>query len=63
MTASQVQAASTRLLLCNGDATDLATWSNIPYFLLQAGMQEGFLQGGLPLQPQRLSRRGRLWNL
>jgi glycosyltransferase involved in cell wall biosynthesis len=63
MTASQVQVASTRLLLCNGDATDLATWSNTPYFLLQAGLKEGFLHGGLPLQPQRLRRRGRLWNL
>lgn len=52
-----------RHLLCCGDATDLATWSNIPYFLLQAGLSQGLLQGGLKLQPQQLRRRGRLWNL
>lgn len=50
-------------LLCCGDATDLATWSNIPYFLLQAGISQGLLQGGLKLQPEQLRRRGRLWNL
>ena len=52
-----------RHLLCCGDATDLATWSNIPYFLLQAGLSQGWLQGGLKLQPQQLRRRGRLRNL
>lgn len=54
---------TSRHLLCCGDATDLATWSNIPYFLLQAGLSQGFLQSGLALEPQRLRRRGRLWNL
>ena len=52
-----------RHLLCCGDATDLATWSNTPYFLLQAGLSQGWLQGGLKLQPEHLRRRGRLWNL
>lgn len=52
-----------RHLLCCGDATDLATWSNIPYHLLQAGLRQGLLQSGLALQPERLRRRGRLWNL
>ena len=52
-----------RYLLCCGDATDLATWSNIPYFLLQAGLSQGLLQGGLKLQPQQLCWRGRFWNL
>lgn len=52
-----------RYLLCNGDATDLATWSNIPYFLLEAGQRSGLLAGGLALQPERLRRRRRLWNL
>lgn len=52
-----------RYLVCNGDATDLATWSNIPYFTLQAGLAAGLLQGGLALDPSRLRRRRRLWNL
>jgi hypothetical protein len=52
-----------RTLLCCGDATDLATWSNIPYFLLQAGLKQGFLQAGLALQPQALRQQGHLWNL
>lgn len=50
-------------LLCNGDATDLATWSNTPYFLLQAGLSSGFLRGGLALRPQLLRRQRLLWNL
>lgn len=52
-----------RYLLCNGDATDPATWSNIPYFVLQAGLKQGLLQAGLALHPQRLRLQGRLWNL
>ena len=52
-----------RHLLCCGDATDLATWSNIPYFLLQAGFSQGCLQSGLKLQPEQLRWRGRFWNL
>ena len=53
----------TRLLLCNGDATDAATWSNIPFFLLQAGLSSGLLQGGVSLHPGRFKGRKRLWNL
>ena len=52
-----------RHLLCCGDATDLATWSNIPYFLLQAGLKHGVFQGGLALQPQQLRNQRRFWNL
>ena len=52
-----------RTLLCCGDATDLATWSNIPYFLLQAGLKQGFLQAGLALQPKALRQQRLLWNL
>ena len=50
-------------LLCCGDATDLATWSNIPYFLLRAGKRQGLLQSGLVLRPERLRWQRRLWNL
>ncbi len=52
-----------RLLLCCGDATSLTTWSNIPYFLLQAGLEQGLLAGGLALYPERLRWQRRLWNL
>lgn len=52
-----------RTLLCCGDVTDLATWSNIPYFLLQAGLKHGFLEGGLALHPKALRYQGYLWNL
>ncbi|QPN68604.1 glycosyltransferase family 4 protein [Synechococcus sp. CBW1006] len=52
-----------RHLLCCGDATDLATWSSIPYFLLQAGQRQGILQGGLRLDPLRLRWRRQHLNL
>jgi len=52
-----------RQLLCCGDATDPATWSNIPFFFLQAGKASGLLDEGLALHPERLRGRRRLWNL
>lgn len=52
-----------RQLLCCGDANNLATWSNIPFFLLQAGLRNGLLQGGLSLKPERLRWRRWGWNL
>jgi glycosyltransferase involved in cell wall biosynthesis len=52
-----------RQLLCCGDATNLATWSNTPYFLLQAGLKQGLLEGGLALHPEQLRWLRRLWNL
>ena len=52
----------THQLLCCGDATALATWSNIPFFVLQAGRQQGLLSSGLVLRPQRLQWQGRFWN-
>ncbi len=58
-----IHACVARQLLCCGDATDLATWSNIPYFLLQAGQRQGLLRGGLKLDPLLLRRRRQLWNL
>ena len=50
-------------LLCCGDATDLATWSNIPYFLLRAGKRQGLFHSGLVLRPEHLRWQRRLWNL
>lgn len=52
-----------RHLMCCGDATDLDTFSNTPYFLLQAGIPTGLLQAGVALHPEKLVARARLWNL
>ena len=50
-------------LTCIGDSTNIATWSNTPYFLLRAGIASGLLESGLPLKPELLSKRKFLWNL
>ena len=52
-----------RQLLCCGDATNLDTWSNTPFFLLEAGLKQGLLHGGLSLHPGKLRWWRRLWNL
>ncbi|EHA62376.1 glycosyltransferase family 4 protein [Synechococcus sp. WH 8016] len=52
-----------RYLVCCGDATDIATWSSTPYFLLQAGLKQKLLCGGLDLHPKHLKLQRRLWNL
>jgi glycosyltransferase involved in cell wall biosynthesis len=52
-----------RYLTVVGDPNDINTWSNIPYFFLQAGKQEEFLDGGLPLKPERLRLQRWAWNL
>jgi glycosyltransferase involved in cell wall biosynthesis len=51
-----------RVLTCMGDPTSLATWSNIPYFFLDAGRRCGFLDGSWSVRPEHL-RCDRLgWN-
>lgn len=51
-----------RFLTCVGDATSIATHGGLPYHLLHAGLQAGFLDGGWSLQPQKLRARRILWN-
>ena len=46
-----------------GDATDLSTWSNIPYYLLEAGLKNSLISVGLPLKPERLKVNKLLWNM
>ncbi|MCS3937084.1 glycosyltransferase involved in cell wall biosynthesis [Salinibacter ruber] len=53
----------TRHLTVVGDPNDINTWSNIPYFFLQAGKRRGFLDGGLPLKPEKLQVHRWGWNL
>lgn len=62
-TTALVHPSPPRHLLCCGDATNLATASNTPYFLLQAGLNHGVFSGGLALHPEQLSWQRRLWNL
>lgn len=52
-----------RQLVCLGDATDLDTFSNTPYFLLEAGRKFGLLQAGVALHTEKLLLMARLWNL
>ena len=49
-----------RSLACLGDAADIQTWSNIPYYLFQAGKANGFLTDALnTMDPDyRLRRLG-----
>lgn len=58
-----VQSSPPRQLLCCGDATNLDTASNTPYFLLRAGLKRGLFEGGLALHQEQLHWRRRLWNL
>ena len=51
-----------RALAVVGDADDIATWSNIPYFFLRAGRRQSFLHRGLRLQPSRLRWHRLSWN-
>lgn len=62
MTTSSISRRS-RYLTVVGDPHDINTWSNIPYFFLQAGKQRGFLDGGLPLNPEKLRVHRWAWNL
>jgi glycosyltransferase involved in cell wall biosynthesis len=52
-----------RYLTVVGDPNDINTWSNIPYFFMRAGQRTGFLDGGLPLEPERLRAHRWAWNL
>ena len=51
-----------KVLICNGDSTNPATWSGIPYHFLDAGRRAGFLHGGLALHPERLRGERIVWN-
>ena len=50
-------------LVCCGNPNDISTWSNIPYYILQAASRDGLLVGGPKLIPSRLLFRRFLWNL
>lgn len=56
-------ATGMRVLTVVGDPNQINTWSNTPYFFLQAGKQRKFLDRGLPLQPRKLRFQRLLWNL
>jgi glycosyltransferase involved in cell wall biosynthesis len=43
--------------------TDLSTWSNIPFFFLQAGLKNGLFALGVALRPERFRTRRFFWNV
>tara|TARA_Y100001968_G_scaffold333658_1_gene398038 strand:+ start:3604 stop:4731 length:1128 start_codon:yes stop_codon:yes gene_type:complete len=51
-----------RLLICCGDTNDPSTHGGLSYYLLQAGMKNGLLHGGLNLNPYKLKPLGYIWN-
>ena len=51
-----------KVLICNGDSTNPATWSGTPYHFLEAGRRCGFLDRGLALDPGRLKGERVVWN-
>jgi glycosyltransferase involved in cell wall biosynthesis len=51
-----------RVLAVIGDAEELATWSNTPFFFLRAGRRLKFLDRGLRLLPRHLRWHRRFWN-
>lgn len=52
-----------RFLTVVGDPNLINTWSNTPYFFLKAGQEKGFLDAGLPLNPEKLKTQRLIWNL
>ncbi|WP_325024022.1 glycosyltransferase family 4 protein [Hyphomicrobium sp.] len=51
-----------RILTCLGDATSMETWSNTPYFFLNAGKDAGFLDAGWQLDTKVLRYHRLAWN-
>lgn len=51
-----------RILTCIGDATSIHTWSNTPYFFLEAGKRAGFLDAGWQLDAKKLRWQRLAWN-
>ncbi|CAA2142093.1 glycosyltransferase family 4 protein [Hyphomicrobium sp. ghe19] len=51
-----------RILTCLGDATSIDTWSNTPFFLLEAGKIAGFLDDGWRLDTSVLRYHRLAWN-
>ena len=52
-----------RAVAAMGNSNDINCWSNIPYFFLKAGREQGFLNLGLPLEPKRQKTERLFWNL
>lgn len=52
-----------RSLACLGDAGDIRTWSNIPYFFFKAASKIGFLTNTLNLMPANYASKRRRWSL
>jgi glycosyltransferase involved in cell wall biosynthesis len=55
--------ATTRSLAVLGDASDIRTWSNIPYFFFKAASKIGFLTHALDLMPPNYRRDRMRWSM
>ena len=53
------------LLACIGDANDISTFSNIPFYMLKTGKRQDLFNkySGLSLKPEKLIYKKILWNL
>jgi glycosyltransferase involved in cell wall biosynthesis len=52
-----------RILTCIGDATSIHTHGGLPFHLLEAGRNAGFIDCGWKLAPDKLRIKRALWNL
>ncbi len=52
-----------RLLICYGDSTNPSTHGGLSYSLLEAGIKNNLLHGGIKLDPQKLKPFKYIWNL
>tara|TARA_B100001989_G_scaffold85898_1_gene59634 strand:- start:14566 stop:15711 length:1146 start_codon:yes stop_codon:yes gene_type:complete len=53
------------LLACVGNANDISTFSNVPYYILKTGIKQNLFDkySGLDLQPEKLLYKKIFWNL
>ena len=53
------------LLACIGDANDISTFSNVPFYILKTGIKEDLfdIHSGLELKPEKLFYKKIFWNI
>jgi glycosyltransferase involved in cell wall biosynthesis len=58
-----MSSTTTRSLAVLGDASDIRTWSNIPYFFFKAASKIGFLTHALDLMPPKYRQQRMRWSM
>ena len=53
------------LLACIGNANDISTFSNVPFYILEKGIKQDLFDkySGLDLKPEKLLYKKIFWNL